>query len=414
MILENLKKFNREVRIVSVDKRYRKSSYPAIPYFDPELRTYVTGQHIDPSDPSTKGNLTSDEIKNPEKMSAERRLKFPYIIKYDDTINIQHLKKYNLTLDANGEFNNVQDAIYMAFIMHQHIVAKCQSDVRKGRHLFYVEDKEAEAEKKIETRELRFKAESKIYGMRYNELKDVALMLNYYEKSVNLSIDNLSETQLRNGILDTCEKFPKSVLNCFEKNAEDDLFILKVIDKKGIIRKGTGYYDGNVHVGDDVPAIRAFLKTKDGRHYTARWSKILQGQEAPNITEFDDNVPEKSFNPQKGPNIDKLLTDCAFALFDKNIELANKYILEAEVINKDDIRIKSLKTQIENIIKENNSKNSNSQKSISEDDLRIEYDAKDLTSLKKIAGGKKLPKEEWKEFEKPELIDYLIKKEFSK
>lgn len=271
------------VRVISVDKRYVKQPYPAIAIWDNSKNCYLTGQHIDPSIAKTRGNLTVDEMTGKKMPSEEKMAKFPYIINPENTIPIIHMKKLDISVDEKGEpVNHVDMAMYI-FIKHYcSFVANSKKAVRPGTDFFYIEDLEAEAEEQVKASDLKYEAEKCIREKASIEkLKDTALMLNYTIKNFSLPVDSMTETRIKAELLKVCEKNPDKIIACFKKEANDDLYIYKLV-KHGILEQKNGaFYDGAQIIGTNVDSVKIYMKSgnQENQKYVSKWGKLLLEKE---------------------------------------------------------------------------------------------------------------------------------------
>jgi hypothetical protein len=287
------------VRIIAVDKRYVKQPYPAIAIWDNSKLCYLTGQHIDPAIPKTRSNLTVDEMTGKKMPSEEKMAKFPYIINPENNIPIIHMRKLNISIDEKGEpVNHVDMAMYI-FIKHYcSFVADSKKAVRPGTDFFYIEDLESEAEEQIKSSDLRFEAEKCIREKASIEkLKDTALMLNYTIKNFSMPVDSMTETRIKNELLKVCEKNPDKIIACFKAQANEELYIYKLV-KHGILEQKNGaFFDGAQIIGTNVDNVKIYMKSsnQENQKYVSKWGKLLLEKEGklptpPNTDKTDEPV----------------------------------------------------------------------------------------------------------------------------
>jgi hypothetical protein len=86
----------REVVIMAIKEKYRKTPFTSQSVKDENIHTYLTGQHIVPGDPSTEGNLTVDEMTGVKMLSDAKIKRFPYVINPETSYAITHGRKLNL------------------------------------------------------------------------------------------------------------------------------------------------------------------------------------------------------------------------------------------------------------------------------------------------------------------------------
>ena len=271
------------VRVISVDKRYVKQPYPAIAIWDNSKHCYLTGQHIDPSIPKTRNNLTVDEMTGKKMPSEEKLARFPYIINPENNIPIIHMRKLNISVDEKGNAVNPVDMALFIFIKHYcSFVANSKKSVRPGTDFFYIEDLETEAEEQIKASDLRYEAEKCIReNASIQKLKDIALMLNYKIKNFSIPVDQMSETRIKGELLKVCEKNPSEVISCFGKDVNEELYIYKLV-KYGILEnKGGAFFDGSQIIGTNVDNVKIYMKSgnSENQRYVSKWGKLLLEKE---------------------------------------------------------------------------------------------------------------------------------------
>lgn len=273
-------KKTRIVQIVANRNKYTKFPFMAVPRWNSQLNTYETGQHIIPGVTSLDDGLTVDEMTGAKPLSEEKARKFPYVINPDDQQPLVHLVKLNLSTDEQGKYIHYKDyALYNFFVNHTDAVAKSKDEYIVDKHLFYVQDNEVEAEKRITKRKLIFKAQAKVQeNVSINRLQDLALLISY--NAVGYSINpNATMNQLEDSIMEACEKYPEEVLNCFEMGAQDQLFILKLVNKQIIDHRDTGYFDGAVFLGNTVIDVIDFARRPNNEYLLNRWTKLLSPEQ---------------------------------------------------------------------------------------------------------------------------------------
>ena len=403
----------KSVRIVSIDARYRKEAYPFIPIYSNAIGTYITGQHIDPNKPETKGNLTKAEMENPQTLTAEKKAKFPYLILPEVRVPLTHLRSFNLSVDETGAYINPKDAAEYDFYMLQtDKVAKNKDSVLEGTHYFYVENLEAEAEVRIGSRKLRFEAETLVRSKgSLAKYKEIALLLNYKLADFRVNI-NSSERILEDKILDACEKYPSDVVRCFSEEAERDLFILRAEHVGIITRKGESFFDGSQYLGDSLDAVKKFLLTESGSRYERRYQSQLAARE---------NEP-KSVSTEKSnaERFETLVDKCSRYILTEFWDDALNFYQEAFTINPENPILAKLKTQID-MGMNNTPKNDEKPKSIeppkidnpvplTKEELEANYASKDRRSLMATAMRLELDKEAMTALNEDELRVAIINK----
>jgi len=280
------------VRVISVDPRYRKSPYPAVAVLDERANTYITGQHINPEDPSTIGNLTIKEMIGEVDLSEDKKKKFPYIINPENPVPIIHLKRLNLSRYEDGSYVAPKDkALYDFYQLQRRVVAPSKDKVKKGTHYFYIEDKEQEARQYVTKKDTIFKAQKLVREQTAaRSLVDVALFLNYSVPGFNVNVDVLTKLQLEEKILVACEKHPYDVIKSYSKDSKQILYILKLETNKIIQRKEGNFFDGGRFLGATVEEVIRFMDRKENETFVTKWAKQYHDK----VKTLPDDIPETS------------------------------------------------------------------------------------------------------------------------
>ena len=330
------------VRIVSTDPRYRKEPYPAIPVYNERIGTYLTGQHIDPTNPDTFKNLTLKEMLGEEKLSDEKREKFPHVIIPEHRIPISHLRWFDISVDSKGNPINPKDVAELNFFKLQDFVADSKGAVKKGYHYFYIEDLIQEAVQRISKRDARYQAEKKIREeVNIKKYKEIGLLLNYVEEGFNINVNGMSEVLLQDRLLEACEEFPHSVLKCFDRESEENIFVLKVHHYGIIQKKGKSFVDGQQYLGETIDDVKKFMRSSDGQVYKRRWVNLVAKREG-----LYSNEETKEHSKE---NESSLLGQCSFAIVNGDYQKALEFYDEAYMINPNNEQLPKLKIALESI-----------------------------------------------------------------
>jgi hypothetical protein len=276
----------RIVRLVAVDKRYSSNVYPSVPIKDDSINAYLTGQHIDPKDPSTADNLTMDEMTGRVPVPAEKQKRFPFII-YPElpegngrfktiTIPLKHGEGYNLTQEADGTYKFPRDKAMYDYCLYQNTVATAKDRIEPGVTMFYMEDKLAEAAKRVAIEDLIFEAQALVRSSNISKFREIALLLNYSVSNFNINVNVLNELQIKDKLIQACKDHTQEVIDCFAKGVEKDLFVLKLADKRIITKTNGSFYDGKLFLGRTVEEVKSFMLNADNQTYVTKWGRLLE------------------------------------------------------------------------------------------------------------------------------------------
>jgi len=265
------------VRFIANDRKYRTEAYPAIAPLDSTLNTYITGQHIDPNDSSTKGNLTLKEITGEREIKPEARLRlFPFVINDTDPVLIIHNKPYDCRMDGKTPVNPKDYTEANFIILQKNLVAISKKEARP-RHKFYLEDKDADAVAFVNESDNVYEAEKLIREKAsIEDYKDLVMMLNLTIPGFNVNHKTLTDTRLKEVLLKQAKADPASILKAFTKEGENILFIAQLVDKNIVTYKvGNGYYDGQKFIANDVNSFLAFINDNSNSSLIGKFGKLL-------------------------------------------------------------------------------------------------------------------------------------------
>lgn len=268
-------------RLITLDPKYRKSPYPyAIP-FSVTQNLPLTGQQ---------------KILSVEKMTGEKQIsesdrkalqmgENPVLIDPDQIYPCQHSRTYELSyrmVEKDGdksvkEFVNPRDvAEFGCFTENKDFCAGSKKEFNKKKHIFYVEDKELEAEQDLVEFDLAYEAEKFLREGSTSRWKDAVLLLNYEIKEYNLDPDILSDSMIKKLALEGAQKYPKVVMKLNTEDAESLLFALKLL-RHGIVskRNGADFYQGNDYIGTTIDSVKDYINKPANASLVTKWANQL-------------------------------------------------------------------------------------------------------------------------------------------
>jgi len=269
----------RVVRFIAVDPKYARTPYPAIAPWSESMATYVTGQHIDPSDKTTHKNLTVDEMVHPDKMSATRRALWPYIINPENQpcVMIKHSVPYDCRVDDKGKPINPRDYWDARFIYLQEVTAENKTKIIKSKHRFYLEDKEAEAMETLSRADMRYEAEKLIREKaNVSEYGNIIEMLNYASNTFHQPIEGLSDNRMKAILVDQAYEHPERIISVFDASYDVKTFVIDLLRAGILAKEARGYYDGRNYVADTFDDIVSLIKTERDKDLISRWGNMLR------------------------------------------------------------------------------------------------------------------------------------------
>ena len=270
------------MRFLANGRKYISEPYPAVAPLDTKKNIYITGQHYDSSDRDRQGYLTQAEITGEIEVKPAARLKkFTPRITDETTILIIHNKPYDCTMNEHGSPNNPKDYWDAQFIMAQDKLVAPSKTEATIKHLFYLDDKDAEAKVYVITADARYEAEKLIREKAsIDEYKDIVMLLNLSVSDFHVDWRPLTSTRLKELLLKQAEKDPESIKYAFTDQGKDILFMAKLIDRGIISRKGNGYYDGQKFIVDNADAFSKYINDQLNDSDISKWGRLLKESEA--------------------------------------------------------------------------------------------------------------------------------------
>lgn len=261
------------VRVYALDRKYRSAPYPAVAAEDTRNDTFVTGQHYEPG---KDHYLTVDEMTGKKDLTQAQKKIFPYVINPLNTVMIMHGAAFNLTTGNGGEYLYPKDVAILNFIRLQEIVAPSKSEYRKGKHYFYIEDRQKDSTAFVTKTDKEFDAMSLIYknsGMK--NMREFCLLLQYYHKGFKVDLANWTDTMVKEALLKVAKENPDSILKCGLPSAQNDLYVLLLSEHKIIQQKSDGFYDGSSFLGVSPGAVYSAINTKENEALASRCKAAL-------------------------------------------------------------------------------------------------------------------------------------------
>lgn len=271
----------REIRFVAIDKRYMRGPYPAIAPISASMGTYLTGQHINPEDEITFGNLTDSEMLGEVEIKPSvRRAKFPYVINPDNPVYITNLKKYNCKI-ANGKPAHPKDYAEAHFILLQDVVAENKREVKPGKHYFFLEDKEVDAKFNVAVHDSRYEAEKYIReALSISDHIDFIELLNLKYPYFQENTSGMSPVRLFEVLLKHAHEKPEDIIHMSTEEAKEELFISKLVSNNILKKRVDGFYDGHTFVARTLEEAVLLLHTSEGEALVDKWGTMLAKKES--------------------------------------------------------------------------------------------------------------------------------------
>ena len=268
------------VRFISTDRKYRREPYPCMAPWSNKLNTYLTGQHFDSKDKDLKNGLQHAEMIGEIAMTQVRRRNFPHLIDPFKPVHLVHMQTYDCTVDDSGNPSNPKDYAEAHYFLFQPVVAMSKDEMMNRQHYFYLEDKDADAKKRMTKADQQYEAEKLIREKaNLGDYVDLVRLLNMRVPGFYVEAENLSDIRLKDVLLEQAKKTPSEVIFAFSKAAEGYLFITKLIAAKVLQKKTDGYYDGPLFLAENAHKLVSFIDDKDNETLTGKWGSLLRESE---------------------------------------------------------------------------------------------------------------------------------------
>lgn len=263
----------------NTNRKYKLHPYRSIAIWSDTLKTYLTGQHIDHYKDTTRNNLTTDEMTGKERLSPQKAKLFPYVINPLEPLMLIHNAPVDLTKDELGNYINVVDKAFYDYLVYQPVVALNKEVFNRTKHVFYIQDEEKEAAGRITQKSLVYKAAFMIReNTSFEKLKEVGLLLNFSSTDFNVNLDRISKVKLEDMIYSLCEKDPQKVIDCFDADVDNKLFVLKLVDKGILKRKGNDFFEGSRYIANGLDGVLAYISNKEGQLDASKWHKMFDNK----------------------------------------------------------------------------------------------------------------------------------------
>lgn len=297
----------RIVTIEAVSGRYAKNGrhvFPAIPYIDNVIDNYVTGQERRPDRPN---GLTKDQIEKKVPLTESQMKEYPFPILIDiekkGSLPLYKKRTFDLSTDEKGNYLRKDHLAYYNFIVEglDQVVASSKETVDSTKHLFYLNDPQKEASKRVKGKREIFKMTemvmNKLDSSSYYEL---ILTLNFNTND-NYQFSNVSSDIIEDFIFDACEKHPDLVKSHFTDKGQRELFILKLLHHEIIFYRNTTFHDKNdKFLGNSVSEVLSFITKKENQLMANAWSETLKNKDERYAAELEamKTIEKKAINKE--------------------------------------------------------------------------------------------------------------------
>lgn len=355
--------------------------------------TYATGQHIDSSDKTTRGNLTPDQMMKVKPLTEKQVDDFPFIIDPMNTYKWKDGHKFNT--------DDYMDRAFMKFILlNSDKVAENKAVYNRGKHEWYFEDKEAEAKIIIDNDDLWFEARQKVANCSIDRMRQISLLLNYLVKNASIDIRNSSSDIIKARLYDLCKKSPKIVLSCFQPGAQDDIFIMELVHHNILSLKEGKFYDGTRFVGGNILDVKEYMSKSDNVQAKSRW-----------LTQLDTAKGRRVIG--KDELFEKVINTVKVLIFDKKFEEAEKELDSLEAIYPENERIDGLRKDLKQVVFINTPADASgdSSKELMSEKQKQRYDELQMLEIEDLQGmarDSKRKKADWEGLNKEQLIRYHV------
>ena len=271
----------KKIRIIALDKRYRKHVYQFAVTKSERTGRFITGQEEYLTEEQMTGKK---EITKSTKDSLQMGDQ-PFIINPYNHYGLLHGRTFDLSYNIDDKDNktylNPKDYAEFTFFSLQPEVTENKESFIKDKHFFYIEDKEREAEVSIRNDDKAFEAESYVRKeLNVGRYKDLLLMMNYDIRGLNVNPDTMTDSEVRASVINACRKHPENVLKFKSSDSDEVLFIIKLM-KYSILEKRNGIdiYYRDQFISSSFDGVRSWLHKSENNHLVTKWGKTIQERE---------------------------------------------------------------------------------------------------------------------------------------
>jgi len=230
-------------------------------------RTYVTGQGVVPGKPETAKFLTFDEMTGKKMMSEEKLKMFPVVI---DPLKQYHFKEGHTFDTETPEGKAFYDFVKLC---SSGTVADSHSEIIRGEHKFYFENKIRESKQKFDKYSKSIEAGIKLQKLTQSELMELAIYLhvNYGETRCNKN----QPIDIRNSCLfEYAHEKPAIVLKALKKENLLDIKVASIVSKGIITRRNGEFYEGNMFIAGSFDHLVEIYRTDATK--ASRWDNKIK------------------------------------------------------------------------------------------------------------------------------------------
>jgi hypothetical protein len=290
-VKENVTKVTQKVRILTDHVNYRKKPYMySIPVSQGSGLPATGQEHILSLDQMTRKNTIITVGQKKELQMGDN----PWIINPEELYPINHSRVFDLSYtaekDADGGdmkkvYLNPKDYAEYTCFMRGMIISKSKKDygdAPRGNFYFWIEDKEKEAQDVVTQLDRRYEAEKFLRDdLGSGRYKDVIRLLNFEVASYNIDPNVLSDTRIKEVVFKAVAEHPEVVLMLKSKDADQIVFILKLMEKKVLQRKNaTDFYYNDVLIGTTVNSIKEWINNSSHVQTVSKWRQMLETEGA--------------------------------------------------------------------------------------------------------------------------------------
>lgn len=243
--------------------------------------TYVTGQGIIPSDPESVNNLTLDEMTGKKPLSDEKARRFPFIINPFEIYNFPDGKVFDL--------DTYEDRAFVEMIkLVGGRVAKSKSEVIRGRHDFYLENKEKEHKVIVSKFEKMIEAGNIIMGLSSDGVFDMASFIGVSKGDSQMLIE-MSTNQARALLVKYAQDKPEVII---EGNLPENKIWIQVanlVSSNVLKLNGSDFYEGSTFIASDFDSLVNIYRTDSQKKI--RWDKKYRAKNSKKVGfDFNDSA----------------------------------------------------------------------------------------------------------------------------
>lgn len=220
--MEDRKFKSKQLRVNLTKPAHRKNGF-IVPVLE-ENGAFQTGQ-----------DLTYGQMTGKEPLSAEQRLKYPFVVNPE----VSHKLQNNVMIDMNTP----EASTIINLALMSGYIAKCKTEYNSGQHEGYIIDEEFDAEDTVGKFNKLSEAIDIIKNTKREDLPILVTLVSLQHNSPNME-GATTDNKMIAALYTIAQDLPDNIINCspkFNDAIKDQMFIGYCVKHKLIVKKGNAF-----------------------------------------------------------------------------------------------------------------------------------------------------------------------------